>query len=102
MADKNTFTISRIELRRILVAFGVSEKNITALLASMEKSHRHINVIALASMLEKSGLGRDKIKNVFRRMGMDDLTINQSMEMIDEQKSIAETGRVYNATIDLS
>ena len=102
MADKNTLTVGRIELRRILVAFGVSEKGITTLLASMEKSHRHINVIAFASMLEKSGLNRDRIKNVFRRIGMGDLAINQSMEMIDEQKSSAETGRVFNATIDLS
>ncbi|EQD39104.1 hypothetical protein B2A_11242 [mine drainage metagenome] len=102
MADKDTLTVGRIELRRILVAFGVNEKNITALLASMEKSHRHINVITFASMLEKSGLARDKIKNVFRRIGMDDIAISQSMEMIDEQKSSAETGRVYNAAIDLS
>ncbi len=98
MAEE-TFTISRIELRRVLVLFGVTEKDIASILSSMEKSHRHVNVITFAAVLEKAGLSKEKVENIFRRIGMNDITIHDTMNMIDEQRISAETGRVY--AIDL-
>ncbi|MFI5412933.1 MAG: hypothetical protein ACHQX1_03505, partial [Candidatus Micrarchaeales archaeon] len=59
-----TFIISRQELRRLLIAFGVSERNIESLLSGMEKAHRHVNVITFAGLLEKTGIDREKIGNV--------------------------------------
>lgn len=96
----DTYVISRQELRRLLIAFGVSEKNIGGLLSNMEKAHRHVNVITFAGLLEKAGLERDKISNVLRRLGVDDLAIRTILSSIDEQKIIAETGRLFNATVD--
>lgn len=98
----NTFTITRGELRHVLVAFGVNDKNIQSIFAAMDKSHKHINAIAFASLLEKTGMGRDVMGNVFRRIGMDDIMINNVFNMVDEQKISAETGRLYNAGIDFS
>lgn len=95
-----TFTISRQELRRILIAFGVSEKNIEGMFSSMEKLHRHINVIVFAGLLEKSGLERDKEINVLRRLGIDDLTIRKILNLADEQKVLAETGRLFNVSVE--
>lgn len=95
----NTFTISRIELRRILLALKVSEKSIEGLIGNMEKSHRHINVVAFVTMLEKAGLERDDITNVLRRLGMDDVLISDVMGMVDEKKITSEIGRVYEADI---
>ncbi len=66
---------------------------------NMEKAHRHVNVITFAGLLEKADLDRDKISNVLRRLGVDDLTIRNILS-IDEQKIIAETGRLFNATVD--
>jgi SOS response regulatory protein OraA/RecX len=94
-----TFTISRQELRRILVAFNVSEKNIEQLFSSMEKAHRHINAIVFSSLLEKASLDKDKIGNVLRRLGLDDIAIRKVLEASDEQKIVAETGRLFEATL---
>lgn len=98
----NTFAISRTELRRILLALKVSEKGIEGLISSMEKSHRHINVVTFVSLLEKSGLERDDITNVLRRLGMDDVMISGVMGMVDEKRITSEIGRVYEADVTLS
>ena len=92
MAKQDTFIVSRLELRQILIALGVSEKNITSLLAAMDKAHRHTNIIIFANLLEKMGVDRDKMANLFRRMGMDDVSINNAFRMVDENKISAETG----------
>lgn len=97
---EDTFTITRIELRRILVAFQVSEKDIATIVAAMEKTHKHVNVISFAASLEKAGLSKDKIENIFRRIGMNDVSIHDTMNMIDEQRISAETGRVYEISLE--
>ena len=95
-----TFVISRQELRRLLITFGMSEKNMGSLLSNMEKAHRHVNVITFAGLLEKSGLERDKIANVLRRLGVDDLAIRNILNTMDEQKIVAETGRLFSASVE--
>ncbi|MCL5430053.1 MAG: hypothetical protein M1504_01080 [Candidatus Marsarchaeota archaeon] len=100
MAKLETYTITRQDLRRILIAFGMSEKNIEPILASMEKAHRHINVVVFASLLERSGLERDKIMNVLRRFGMDDVSIRLVLDIADEQKILSETGRLFDVSVD--
>ncbi|MEM3227550.1 MAG: hypothetical protein QXR58_00625 [Candidatus Micrarchaeaceae archaeon] len=97
----NTFSISRIELRRMLLALKVSEKNIEGLISNMERSHKHINIITFVSLLEKAGLDREKIINTLRRLGLDDVNIGQVMNMVDEQRILAELGRVYEADVSL-
>ncbi len=99
---KDTFTISRQELRRILTIYKVDESSMAKLFSDMEKAHRHINAIAFAGMLEKINLKRDAIVNVLRRLGMDDVTINSTIDSMDEQKLLAESGRIFEATITFS
>jgi hypothetical protein len=100
MVKSETFTITRPEFRRVLTAFGVGEKDIDGILQSLEKSHRHMNVLSFVVLLEKSGLDREKQANVFRRLGMDDLTIQSVINSADEQKIIAETGRLFDVSIE--
>ncbi len=100
MPKLETFVISRQELRRILTAFGVNEKKIEMLFSGLERAHRHVNVIAFSGLLEKAGLDRESISNVLRRLGIDDLTIRSILTTVDEQKIMAETGRLFNAIID--
>ncbi len=102
MPKSSTFIITRNELRHVLIAFGINDKSIQSIFTTIDKSHRHINVITLASLLEKMGMNRDTLGNVFRRIGMDDITINGVFNMVDEQKISAETGRLYNAEIETS
>ncbi len=96
---KDTYTISRQELRRILTAYKVDENNIVRLFSDMEKMHRHINAISFAGMLEKVNIKREVIANILRRLGMDDVSINYTLTGMDEQKLMAETGRIFEATI---
>lgn len=100
MAGKDTFSISRTELRRILTAYKVSETSIQKALGEMEKAHRHINVVAFVGLLEKSSISRPNISNVLRRLGMNDVMISDTLNMADEQKTIAESGRIYDATVE--
>ena len=102
MSSSNTLTISRIELKRILTAYGINDKRINELISSMEREHRHINVIQFVVLLEKAGLQRDKVVGVFRRMNMNDVEIEEALNMADESKISAEVGRLYNAAIDFS
>ena len=102
MATTETFTINRVELRRVLTGVGVSEKGMQALFAAMEKAHRHINIIAFVGMLEKAGLDRDESSNVFRRLNMDDVTIKKAFDMVDEERINSETGRLYDVSLEIN
>ncbi|MGC8622583.1 MAG: hypothetical protein ACP5UC_01305 [Candidatus Micrarchaeia archaeon] len=97
----NTFSISRIELKRILLAMKVNEKNIENIISNMEKTHRHVNVVTFVSLLEKAGLERDEIANMLRRLGMDDVNISLVLNMLDEQRISAEIGRIFDADISM-
>ncbi len=72
------------------------------LFSDMEKAHRHVNAITFAGMLEKINLKRDAIINVLRRLGMDDVTIKETINGMDEQKLLAESGRIFEATVSFS
>ncbi|MEM0106908.1 MAG: hypothetical protein QXD11_01355 [Candidatus Micrarchaeaceae archaeon] len=99
MAEKNTFALNRIEIKRVLASFKVPEKNILNILSTMEKAHRHINVITFIALIEKAGVSRDKISDLLRRFGMDDVMIKRSFDMFDQQKIMEETGRIYEISI---
>lgn len=101
MASSSTFTISRIELRRVLAAYGMTERKMDEMLSSMEKSHRHVNIVQFIGLMERAGLNRDRIINVFRRMNMDDILIEEVLDMADKSRISAETGRLYEAAVDL-
>ncbi len=101
MARQETFVIGRAELRQVLIALSVSEKNIGNIMGALEKSHRHTNIIVFTNMLEKAGIDRTKMTNIFRRIGMDDVTISNTFRMVDESKIRAETGRIFEATVEL-
>jgi hypothetical protein len=102
MANTDSFTISRNDLRKALVGMGMEEKSILALFNILNKAHRHINVIGFVTTLERIGMGREKSARVLRRMGMNDVVIANVFRMVDESKIDAEIGKVYNATIDFS
>lgn len=101
MAKQDTFVVTKTELRQMLIAMGITEKSISGLTTTLEKTHRHTNIIVFANLLEKLGIDRERMANLFRRMGMEDITISNALRMIDESKISAETGRLYEADIQL-
>lgn len=97
----DSFEISRSELRKVLVGSGMADRNIMALFGMLDKAHKHVNAIAFVTILQRMGVNYDKVIIVLRRMGLDDVTISNVMEMVDESKIDSEIGRVYDATIDM-
>ena len=102
MAKIETFTISRNELRKVLVSMGMSDKNVISLFGVLDKAHKHANSISFVTMLERMGMDRAKSTRILRRIGLEDITIENVMNMVDESKINAEIGRTYEATVDFS
>ncbi len=102
MSEQNSYTISKTDLRKLLINYKISEDTIARFFGELEKSHRHINALAFVSMLEKSGVDQDNIVNILRRLGMNDVRINNILNDEDEQKLAAEPGRIFNASIEFS
>lgn len=95
LIQKETYSINRIELRHLLISLGTSEKSIARLLSNMEKMHRHVNIISFVAMLEKMNIKQEKMVNIFRRFGLDDVIIHNILNAVDEERILAETGRLY-------
>ncbi len=95
-----TFVISRMDIKKILTMLGVSDKSIEELLSSMNKMHRHVNVVSFASMLQKLGLKQQDITNVLRRMGIEDIAITSVLNILDEDKIRGTLGRVVDLDIE--
>ena len=102
MAKIETLTISRNELRKVLVSMGMSDKNVISLFGVLDKAHKHANAISFVTMLERMGMDRVKSTRILRRIGLEDITIENVMNMVDESKINAEIGRTYEATVDFS
>ncbi|ASI14037.1 hypothetical protein Mia14_0739 [Candidatus Mancarchaeum acidiphilum] len=102
MSEQNSYTISKADLRKLLINYKISEDTIARFFGELEKSHRHINALAFVSILEKSGVDLDNIVNILRRLGMDDVRINNILNDEDEQKLAAEPGRIFNASVEFS
>ncbi|MGB9732458.1 MAG: hypothetical protein ACP5P2_00105 [Candidatus Micrarchaeia archaeon] len=94
-----TFTINRIQLRKDLTLLGVSEININALEAELEKKHRHVNAVTFAELLQKAGLKQGEIINLFRRIGVSDVKSIEIMNALDEEKINEAYGRVVELDI---
>ncbi len=89
-----TYIVNRIELKRMLTNLGVSDASIEGLLINLDKMHRHVNAVAFAGMLQKMGLKQSDITNVLRRIGVDDVTITDVFNMLDEEKITSTFGKV--------
>ena len=95
-----TFTISRIELKRMLTVLGVSEKSIDELIAELNKMHRHANAVTFTGMLQKLGLKSEDITNVLRRIGVDDISVSNIMNTLDEERIKNAYGRIVDISIE--
>jgi 5-bromo-4-chloroindolyl phosphate hydrolysis protein len=98
----DTFTISRTTLRRILTNAGLTESNISSIMSQIEKAHRHMNIISFGITIEKFGINKESIIKVFRSIGVDDITIHDIINMMDEERINAEAGKTYEISLDLS
>ncbi len=94
-----TFAINRIELKKMLTVLGISDKSINSMESTLNKSHRHVNAIAFSGMLQRMGLRQEDIKNVLRKIGIDDVTITDILNMLDEDKINETFGKVVELSV---
>ena len=66
----------------------------------MGKSHRHVNIVQFVGLMERSGLGRDRIVNGLPQDEHERHTDEEVLDMADESRINAETGRLYKATVE--
>ncbi|MDE1860423.1 MAG: hypothetical protein KGH72_01770 [Candidatus Micrarchaeota archaeon] len=95
-----TFIISKVELKRMLGSFGISDKNVEAILTNMDKTHKHVNAVAFAGMLQGYGLREKEITNVLRRIGIDDISITNIFDSLDQEKIRNAFGKAVELVID--
>ncbi len=95
-----SFTVNRIELKRMLTVLGVAERSADEMLAQLNKMHRHANAVVFAGMLQKIGLKGDDISNMFRRIGVDDITIANVLNNLDEERIKNAYGKVVEISVD--
>ena len=89
-----TFTLNKVDLKRILTSFRVSDKNVDFILAQLDKMHKHVNAIAFADMLLRVGLKQKDVVNVLRRAGIDDITISNILDAMEENKIKSAFGKI--------
>ena len=95
-----TFAINKIEFKRILSSFKVSDKNIDLILTQLDRMHRHVNVIMFTGMLQNMGLKHNDIINMLRRAGIDDVTISNIFDVLDEEKIRNTFGKLIELKVE--
>ncbi|MDE1869460.1 MAG: hypothetical protein KGH71_00545 [Candidatus Micrarchaeota archaeon] len=95
-----TFVVNRLELKKMLTMLKVSDKTIDELEANLNRLHRHVNAVSFAGMLQKVGLKQADVTNVFRRMGIDDISITEIFNALDEEKINETFGKIVVLTVE--
>jgi hypothetical protein len=95
-----SFTVNRIEMKRMLTVLGVSERSIDEMLSQLNKMHRHVNVVSFAGMLQKVGLKGEEVSNVLRRIGVDDVTLSNVLNTLDEERIRSTYGRIVEISLE--
>lgn len=95
-----TFTISKLEFKKLLSGFKISDKNVDQIVAQIDKSYKHINAIALADQLQKLGMKQNDVANIFRRLGIDDITISNIFDIIEEERIKSTFGRLVEISVE--
>ena len=94
-----TYTINRLDLKKLLLVRGISEGSIEEIIAQFNKAHRHESAVAFVDTLQKLGLDSTEISNVLRRIGVDDVSIASVFDSLDEEKIKNSYGRLVELQI---
>ena len=95
-----TFIINRLDLKRTLLSLGISDSSIETMLSTLNKQHRHVNAVVFVGMLQKLGVKSKNINNILRRMGIDDTTITEIFNTLDEEKIQSTFGKVVELLVE--
>lgn len=94
-----SFSVNRIALKKMLTSLGVSDGAAEGVLNTLNKMHRHVNIVFFVDMLEKLGLKQNDINNILRRIGIDDATIAEIFNVLDEERIQSTFGKIVKLEV---
>lgn len=95
-----SFSVNRLDLKKMLTSLGVSDGAAEGVIGTLNKMHRHVNVVFFVDMLEKLGLKQYDINNILRRIGIDDASIAEIFNVLDEERIQSTFGKVVKLEVD--
>lgn len=84
----------------MLTSFGISDGAAEGVMTAINKTHKHINAVAFVDMLEKLGLKQYDVNNILRRIGIDDATIAEIFNVLDEERIQSTFGKVVKLEVE--
>ncbi len=91
---KNSFVVSKIDLKKMITSLGISDGSVEVMLSRLDKEHKHVDAVAFVGMLEKLGINPQDITNILRRIGFGDTSITRVFNTLDEEKIKETYGKV--------
>ncbi len=80
-------SIEKEKLRKRLLQYGLNEVKIEEISKMFDKNNRHLNVVQFVLKLQNYGVIRDNISDLLKEMGVDDTTIINIFNAVDEAMS---------------
>lgn len=95
-----SFIVSGIALKKMLTSLGLTDASAQGIINNLNKMHRHINVVLFVDMLQKLGLKQYDVTNILRRVGIDDATIAEVFNVLDEERIQSTFGKVVKLEVE--
>lgn len=95
-----SFMVTSVALKKMLTSLGVSTAAAESTVNALNKMHRHVNVVFFVDMLEKLGIKKYDINNILRRIGIDDATIAEVFNVLDEERIQSTFGKIVKLEVE--
>lgn len=82
-----TIPFEKIELRKKLKQFGLSETHVEEMFNLFDRRSRHMDAITFVISLEKFGINRSQIADFLKDIGIDDITLTNLLSRADYKKA---------------
>ncbi len=95
-----SFKVTSVALKKMLTSLGVSIAAAEGTINTLNKMHRHVNVVFFVDMLEKLGIKQYDVNNILRRIGIDDATIAEVFNVLDEERIQSTFGKIVKLEVE--
>lgn len=87
----------RKALRRLL---NLSDDRINEIVTSFDKNHKHMNAVNFIIMLNRFGIPKESIGNFLKMFGVDEVTLINLFDEVDNLKNAKIGGKVYEIELE--
>ncbi len=96
----NNVSVKKLDLKKMVTSLGISDASTESLLARLDKMHKHVDAVSFVGMLEKLGIKQKDIANILRRIGLNDTSIVEIFNMLDEEKIEETFGKIMHLRVE--